>query len=60
MRKPNANIQDSCWRKIANPVIETLSQVILDVFASCERITAHPDGTRKWGYVRVGDDPTGI
>ena len=20
------------------------------------RVTANPDGTRKWGYVRVGDD----
>jgi hypothetical protein len=28
---------------IANPLIETLSQVILDVFASCERITAISD-----------------
>jgi hypothetical protein len=22
---------------------------------SSERTTANPDGTRKWGYVRVGD-----
>src|ERR1700722_1178355 len=22
-----------------------------------ERMTANPDGTRKWGYVRVGDNP---
>jgi hypothetical protein len=24
------------------------------------RVTAYPDGTRKWGYVRVGDNPTVI
>jgi hypothetical protein len=22
-------------------------------------VTANPDGTRKWGYFRVGDDPLG-
>jgi hypothetical protein len=30
-------------RIIAKPLIETLSQVILDVFASCGRITANPE-----------------
>jgi acyl-CoA reductase-like NAD-dependent aldehyde dehydrogenase len=28
--------------QIANPLIETLLQVILDAFASCGRITAYP------------------
>jgi hypothetical protein len=45
-----------------NPLIETLSQVILDVFASCGRITAKPEGTRFstfGGYFPIGDDPTG-
>jgi hypothetical protein len=32
--------------EIANP-LKTLSQVILDVLASCGWITANPDGTRK-------------
>ena len=27
--------------------------------AHCGRVTAIPDGTRKWGYGRVGDNPTG-
>ena len=37
---PNRVVDE--W-EIANPLIETLSQVILDVFASCERITAISD-----------------
>src|ERR1700733_3439863 len=39
---------------IANPLIETFSQVILDVFASCGRITAQPEviPRTKWGNVR--------
>ena len=31
------------WRLIANPHIATLSQLILDVFASCGRITGYPE-----------------
>jgi hypothetical protein len=45
------------WR-IANPLIETLSQVNLDVFASCGRITAYPEvsvaseNVRFWEQVK--------
>ena len=47
----------SC-RFIANPLIETLSQVILDAFASCGRITAYPEVIpQKCGSVRIGDNP---
>ena len=34
-------------RLIANPLIETLSQVIPDVFASCGRITVYPEAIPK-------------
>ena len=34
--------------QIANPLIETLSQVILDAFVSCGRITAYSEVTPKW------------
>jgi hypothetical protein len=34
-------VQEVNWRFIANPLIETLWQVILDVFASSGKITAH-------------------
>ncbi len=30
-------------RQIANPLVETLLQVILDAFASCGRITGNPE-----------------
>jgi hypothetical protein len=41
----------------ANPLIETFSQVIPDVFASCGRITGHPEVTPKRVNVQVGDQP---
>jgi hypothetical protein len=45
--------------EIANPLIETLSQVILHVFASCGRITANPEVAPKRRHFEVGDNPTG-
>jgi hypothetical protein len=38
---------DSVGEQIAKPFIEILSQVILQVFASCGRITANPEVTPK-------------
>jgi hypothetical protein len=28
-------------------------------FRCSGRVTVNPEGTRKWGYVRVGDNSTG-
>jgi len=31
----------------------------MPVYPGARRVTANPDGTRKWGYFRVGEDTSG-
>jgi hypothetical protein len=46
------------WRIIANPLIETLSQIVLDVFGSLGRITAYSEVT-TWIATRQRLTPPG-